>query len=88
MFVKEKVIANLMAGSIYCILCGIANAVVNLLVMVLSNRMPISVMFPIISAGGIIVSFLVSLFVYKETLNKMQYIGFCMGIISIIFLNI
>jgi len=87
-FVKESVFSNFRKGGIYGVLCGIANAVVNLLVMILSNRMPISVMFPIVSAGGIVVSFFVSRFLYKETLNKMQYIGFSLGILSIIFLNI
>ena len=68
--------------------CGIANGMVNLLVMILSNIMPVSLMFPMISAGGIVVTYFVSRFFYKEKLTKMQLVGFIFGIISVVFLNI
>ena len=68
--------------------CGLANGMVNLFVMILSNRMPVSLMFPMISAGGIIITYLVSRFFYKEKLTKTQFAGFIIGIVSAVFLNI
>ena len=68
--------------------CGIMNGLTNMLVMILSGLIPVSLMFPLISAGGIIVTYIISKFVYKEKLTKMQFAGFLMGIASIVFLNI
>lgn len=67
--------------------CGIANGIVNLLVMILSAMMPVSVMFPMISAGGIIITYLISRFFYKEKLTKDQFVGFLVGITSIVFMS-
>lgn len=70
------------------LICGIMNGVVNLFVMLLSERMLASVMFPLISAGGIIVTYIVSRVFYREKLTKIQFLGFILGIISVVFLNI
>ncbi len=68
--------------------CGIMNGVVNLFVMILSARMPVSIMFPLVSAGGIVITYFVSRFVYKEKLTNVQLIGFALGTVSVILLNI
>ena len=70
------------------LICGLLNSMVNLFVMILSGRIPVSLMFPLISAGGIIVIYIVSRFIYKETLTKLQFVGFILGIISVVLLNI
>ena len=75
-------------GWVLAILCGIMNGIVNLFVMILTARMPVSLMFPLISAGGIVVTYLVSRTIYKENLTKPQFIGFLLGIGAIIFLNL
>ncbi|MBE5041115.1 EamA family transporter [Ructibacterium gallinarum] len=75
-------------GFVWYISCGIANGVVNYLTLVLSLRMPASIMFPVISAGGIITTALVSIFVYKEKLSLQQYIGLGLGTFAIVVLNI
>lgn len=67
---------------------GFANGGVNLLVMVLSGMMPVSVMFPLISASSITLTYLVSRFCMHEKFTKLQNIGFVVGIISVVFLNI
>ena len=69
-------------------ICGILNGVMNLFVMLLSNKMPASVMFPSMSAGGIVVTYFLSKYVYKECLSGKQLIGFIMGTLSVIFLSI
>lgn len=67
---------------------GTLNGMVNLFVMILSGRMPVSVMFPLISAGGILVTFLVALTFYKEKFTKIQLIGYLCGVLSVVFLNL
>ena len=84
----KKFAKDIKAGWLFWLACGLGNGVVNYLVLILSGEMPASVMFPLISAGGILATFLVSLFLYKEKLSKYQNIGLILGIISVIFLNI
>lgn len=68
------------------IICGVANAVVNYLVMVLS-RIDASLLFPVISAGGIIMTGIISLTIYKERFTKQQILGMILGIASVVCLN-
>lgn len=85
---RKELKENLKAGWYLAPLCGIANGLVNLLVMVLSGRMPVSLMFPLISAGGLILTFFFARFVYKEKLTKLQLLGFLFGLASVVLLNI
>ena len=76
------------AGLIPATVCGLLNGAVNLFVMMLNDRLPASLMFPLISAGGIIVVYFLSKFLYKEKLNKLQFIGLLIGIASVVLLNL
>lgn len=75
-------------GSVYMFLYGIKVALVNLLVMVLSRKMNVSLMFPLISGGGLIVTSLISIFIYKEKLTVKQYIGLALGVCAVVLINI
>jgi len=68
--------------------CGVMNGLVNLFVMVLSGEIPASILFPLISAGGIIAAYMVSKWFYKEILTKAQFLGLILGTMSAIFLSI
>ena len=67
---------------------GLINGIMNYLVMVVSASIPNSVLFPSISAGGIVLTFICALTIYKEKLSKTQVFGYILGIVSVIFLNI
>lgn len=67
---------------------GILGGLVNYLVMMLTGTLPNSILFPVISAGGIILGFLIAVFAYKERLNTVQIVGYTMGAISVVMLNI
>ena len=75
-------------GWYWMVLCGVANGLVNLLVMVLSTRMSNSLMFPIISAGGIILTGIVCRFFYREKLTSGQYIALVLGVAAVVFMNL
>ena len=75
-------------GLVPAALCGLFNGTVNLFVMILNNRIPASLMFPLISAGGIIIVYLFSKFYYKEKLTNLQTAGLFTGIASVVFLNL
>ena len=85
---KQTFTASVKKGILPIALCGIANGAVNLFVMILSNRMSASVMFPLVSAGSIVLTYFISRFWYKEKLTTMQNIGFVLGVASVIFLNL
>lgn len=67
---------------------GVFNGIVNLFVMILSGIMPVAVMFPLMSAGGIVLTYVISRFIYKEKLSKVQLVGFVLGVVAVILLNI
>lgn len=78
----------LKCGAHWMLLCGAANGAVNLFVMLLSVRMNASLMFPLISAGGIILTWVVSRFLYKEKLTMQQNIALVLGVAAVVFMNI
>jgi drug/metabolite transporter (DMT)-like permease len=87
-FEKKDTWKHIKSGFGFWAANGAFNGMVNFLVLVLSGVMAASVMFPLISAGGIIATFFVSLFVYREKLSTAQTVGLALGIISVVFLNL
>lgn len=75
-------------GTVKGLACGVANGVVNLLVMVLLGSMPASVVFPLITGGSIVFTYVISRTAFREKLSKRQTIGFVFGVASIILLNL
>jgi drug/metabolite transporter (DMT)-like permease len=76
-------------GAFPAVLVGLFNGAANLLVMVIAGVMiPVFVFFPLISAGGLLISYLVSVFIFKERFGKMQKLGILLGIFALIFLNL
>lgn len=75
-------------GFLWAILCGLANGLTNYLVILLNLRLPASTLFPVISSGSLVLSFLYSIFVVREKFSIRQYIGFLIGVISIVLLNL
>lgn len=85
---RGKIKESLRKGAAFYIPCGLANGIVNFLVIVLSTRMDASVMFPVISGGGIVLAFLVSILFYKEKLSLWQLVGSGLGLVSVVLLNL
>ena len=84
---KKVSIPKVKNGGIFAIFCGLANGAVNMLTMIMA-KYPATIVYPTISAGGIVLTFILSKFIFKEKLSRNQYIGFVTGIISVIVLNI
>lgn len=87
-FEKDKLAVSLKHGVWFFAISGIMNGMVNFFVILLSTRLPASFMFPVISAGGIITTFVLAIMVYKEKLSHLQYIGSLIGLLSIVLLNL
>ena len=85
---RRDVLPSLRGGAHAMVACGLANGTVNLMVMLLAVRMNASLMFPIISGGGIVLSWSVSKFIYKEKLTKYQNAALVLGIIAVVLMNL
>ena len=85
---KDRIVTCVRKGHGLMIICGIANALANLFVLMLSGKINGSIMFPLISAGGIILTSLVSIFIYREKLSKLQYGALVLGIAAVVLLNL
>ena len=67
---------------------GISIGVINLFVMMLMASMKNAILFPTISVSTIIANLAISIFYYKESLTKLQLIGYAIGTVSIVLLNL
>ncbi|MBQ9131529.1 MAG: EamA family transporter [Clostridia bacterium] len=76
------------AGVPLALLCGLMNGGVNALVLYLNQHLPASVMFPVISAGGLILIMPYSILVCRERFSTRQWIGFAAGVASVVLLNL
>lgn len=87
---KNKIIITLKKGTLYAFAFGILNGFVNLFVMILSGgeKINASIVFPTISAGGIITTVLASVFLYKEKHTKSQFAAMCLGTFAVVLMNL
>ena len=72
----------------YAALNGTSNGVVNLLVLLIVGNIPNTILYPTNAALSMLLTFLIAYFVYKERYSRAQYIGYAMGVVSVILLNI
>ena len=75
-------------GSPYALGAGLANGVKNMLSNIVYMLIPISISAPTSAGMRIVITFLLSYFVFKEKFLKRQIIGAILGAISVVLLNI
>ena len=75
-------------GSPYAIGAGISNGTTNLLTLYLYTLAPVSFVSPMNAGLAMIVSFLISKFIFKEKFSKLQYLGVLLGAIAIVLFNL
>lgn len=82
---KKKMIAESIK---YAAPAGIANGVLNFLVLMLTSMLPTAILFPSLSAINMTLTFILALLIFKEKLSKAQTTGYVLGVISVVLLNI
>lgn len=85
---RDKMKVAIKGGGVHMAVKGGLNGLTNLLVMFCAVATNASIMYPIISAGGIICTALISIMFYREKLTKMQYSGLILGIFAVVLLNL
>lgn len=68
-------------------LAGIFNGIGNLLTLITYEYLPISFISPVKSGAGIVISFLVSIILYKESFTKRQLISVGIGALAVVLMN-
>ena len=66
------------------VVCGICTYAMNVLNLRLSGMLPSQLFFPLINGSSIVLTSLVSIFLFKEKISKKQAVGLCGGILSLI----
>lgn len=79
---------TLKKGIVLSAACGICNGATNYLVMTIIAVVASSVFFPVLSAGGLVLTFVISLVFYREKFIPRQIVGLACGLASLVLLNI
>lgn len=79
---------TLKIGAPLALLDGLFNGTVNYLAIYLNQFIPASVMFPVLSGGEIILIVPYALLVRREKFTAAQWVGFGVGVVSVVLLNL
>lgn len=86
--VPQNLLKSVSTSFKYAFFRGISNGALNFLVIIMTSLLPTAILFPVILAGSTVLTFVISLAFFKERLTLLQFIGYILGIISIIFINL
>lgn len=75
-------------GGVYAAISGMSNGASNLLGLIVNTMMPISIVSPLSAGIKNLISFLFSVFIFREKLGKRQIIGVLMGTIALILFKL
>ena len=67
---------------------GASNGITNILAMFLYTLMPISIASPVQAGVKVIISFAISVILFKERFSILQWIGVALGAVALVLLNI
>ena len=87
-FNKEKIPMREVKGKNFALLAGVTTALSGSLTLILAALENASILFSIISAGGILASLTCGKFIFKEKLKINHYIALVLGISSIILMKL
>lgn len=87
-FERDSIKPALKHGILFGAAAGIFNGINNLLGLLTYSYLPLSFISPVKTGGGIIISFIVSVLLFRERFSRRQYASVIIGIIAVILMNI
>lgn len=87
-FERDSLKPTFKHGLLYGAGAGVFNGINNLTGLMAFGYLPLSVISPVRSALGVVIGFLVSVFLYKETFSRRQVVSVVMGILAVILMNL
>lgn len=85
---KGNMINTLKHGTAFGVLAGLCNGATNFITLVVYNFVPISVVSLVTAGGGMVLTFVVSSFIYKEKFTVRQLISAVICVISLILFQL
>ena len=85
---RKGMLKTLRQGCLYGIGAGLLNGFKNALNLALIMLMPLSILTPVNKAVGLLLGYVVSVFLYKEKYAKLHYLSMLLSIISIALMQI
>lgn len=67
---------------------GVMNGFLNLFVMLALEVSPAALVFPVISGVSLLMTFVIAVLFFKERYQKIQYLGYALGLLSVVLLNL
>ena len=71
---------------VFTMLLGFCMGAINKMNTFLSGKLPSIIVFPILNGGGIILTTLISLLIFKEKISLKQKLGVGVGVLAIVFI--
>ena len=87
-FEKNNFKSTIKYGFTYGAAAGIFNGINNLLILVTYEYLPISFISPVRTGLGMVIAFLLSIFLYREKFTRRQLISAGIGIVAVILMNL
>lgn len=85
---RDSLKENFRYGWLPAIGKGAANGLANIFSILLYTVMVISLANALIAAGGVVLAAIFAVVIYKEKLNRYQWIGLAVGVASLVLLNL
>lgn len=87
-FERDKFVSTIKNSFLYGMFAGMFNGINNFLILVTYSYVPISISAPIKTGLGMVITFLVSVIIYKEKFSRRQLIGVATGIVAVVLMNL
>lgn len=89
LFSRENKKVNMVRTVLYGGTCGVINAASNYALMILAiGVIPLSVIYPTVSAVSLALSAVLSRIMFKEKLDKLGILGVAIGLVAVVLMNI
>lgn len=85
---RSNLLKTLRQGCLYGMGAGLLNGLKNALNLVLITMVPLSVLSPLNKGVGLLLGYVVSVFLYKEKYTKLHYLSMLLSIISIVLMQL
>ena len=85
---SKSITADITSAIKYAPFGGAANGGLNMLVMLLTSLVPTAILFPVVMSGGVVITFITSVTLFKEKLAAKQLVGYVLGVLSIVLINL
>lgn len=85
---RRDVLKAIKNGAPLAAACGASNGLANYFGLICLAIIPNAIYYPIKSAGELVLTSIMSIFIFKEKLRPAQYVGVALGVLALVFINI